>query len=71
MKAEKIMQKTKNLSFENVTNCIEKIGLELELVQDLPFTKMWKVKNNKEFYMISNTWNCYTNYGDVAIFYNE
>lgn len=71
MKAEEIMQRTKNLSFVNITNFIENTGLKLELIQDLPFTKMWKVYDIKEFYMISNTWNSYTNNGDVNIFFND
>jgi hypothetical protein len=71
MNTKQINAATKNMSFENVSNFILNIGLELELTQDLPFCKNWSVKNNKEIFMISNTWNCYTNNGDVRYCFND
>lgn len=55
MKAQQIKKATKNNTFENATYIIENSGLELVLIQNLGFSKMWEVKNNTEITHITNT----------------
>lgn len=49
-----ITKLTKNNTFKTNNTIIENSGLELELIQDFPFVKMWKVNNSKEFTHITN-----------------
>ena len=51
----KIKKAAKNNTWNNVNYIIENSGLELKLVQNLPYCKMWKVLNDKDLNYISNT----------------
>jgi|LakMenEpi03Aug12_release.lakeMendotaPanAssembly.Ray.scaffolds.fasta_scaffold202382_2 hypothetical protein len=62
----KIKESAKNNSWSNVNRIIENLNLQLELVQDLPFCKLWIVKNNIEIHSISNTID-YANNGNASI----
>jgi len=53
--SKSITAKVKNTTFTQGNLIIENSGLELELIQNLPFVKMWSVKNNKEITHITNT----------------
>lgn len=53
MKALDILSKCKGLDFERSTEFIK--GLGFNLIQDLPFTKIWESTNNPEFYLVSVT----------------
>lgn len=56
MNIQTIIERSKDLSFSNANYLIANIsGLKLELIQNLSFCKMWKVLDNKEIYLISNT----------------
>ena len=56
-----IKSATKKVSFNLANSIIENSGLELELIQDLPFMKQWSVKNNKEITGIISTKKIYDN----------
>ena len=71
MTTKQILTASKNNTWTNMNTIIEKSGLELELIQDLPFTKMWGVKNNKEITHITNTMKyCGENISKVTFCYN-
>lgn len=55
MTTKQLKQAAKNNSFENVNFIIENSGLCLELIQEFPFSRLWKVVNNREVCFISNT----------------
>jgi hypothetical protein len=55
MTFNQLKKAAKGNSFENVTSLIENSGLEVKLIQNLPFTKTWEVKNHKEVSHIMNT----------------
>ena len=55
MTSTQIKKATKNMTFENANYFIQNSSLQLELLQNFPFSKMWTVKNNKEFYIITNS----------------
>jgi hypothetical protein len=55
MKATQIKKATKQMTFNEANEFIKSLGFELVLIQNLPFAKMWEVKNNTEFSHISNT----------------
>jgi len=55
MTSTQIRKATKNMTFENANYFIQNSGLQLELLQNFPFLKMWAVKNNKEFGIITNS----------------
>lgn len=55
MTTTQLKSAAKNNSWTNVNSIIESSGLELTLIQDLPFSKMWEVRNNKEITHITNT----------------
>jgi hypothetical protein len=63
---------SQNNSWSNVNQMIENLGLQLDLIQDLPFCKLWIVKNHKEIHSISNTID-YTNNGngDIKFTFNN
>jgi ABC-type metal ion transport system substrate-binding protein len=58
MTAQQLISAAKNNSWTNVNSIIENSGLEINLIQNLPFLKMWEVKNNKEITHITNTMKC-------------
>ena len=64
--ANQIRKSAKNNSWSNVNQLIENLGLQLELVQDLTFCKLWIVKNNTEIHSISNTID-YANNGNASV----
>ncbi len=56
MNIQTIIERSKDLSFSNANYLIANTsGLKLELIQNLSFCKIWKVLDNKEIYLISNT----------------
>ena len=55
MSTTKLISAAKNNTWTNVNSIIENSGFELNLIQDLPFMKMWEVKNNKEVTHVTNT----------------
>jgi hypothetical protein len=55
MTSTQIRKATKNMTFENANYFIQNSNLQLELLQNFPFLKMWSVKNNKEFAIITNS----------------
>ncbi len=55
MTSDQILRAAKNNTWTNMNHVIENSGLELELIENLPFLKMWAVKNSKEFSHITNT----------------
>lgn len=55
MTFNQLRKAAKGNSFENVTALIENSGLQVTLIQNLPFTKTWEVKNHKEVSHIMNT----------------
>ena len=54
MKAKQIKDATKKMTFKQANNFIESLGFELELQENYPFMKSWGVKNNNEFFRITN-----------------
>ena len=64
MTTTELKNKVKNTNFENGNNIIKNSGLVLELIQDLPFMKMWSVKNNNEITKITNVKKIYD--GDLS-----
>lgn len=51
---EKLKKAAKKNTWSNLNAMIESSGLELELVQNFPYGKIWKVINNKDLTYISN-----------------
>ena len=47
--------KSPDVEYVDVVGLLKDTDLQLELIQDLPFCKMWLVKNHKEIHCISNT----------------
>jgi hypothetical protein len=69
---KKLVRIAKNNSWSNVNQMIENLGLQLELIQDLPYCKMWLVKNHKEIHCISNTIDYANNgNGDIKFTFNN
>ena len=54
MTSTELIKVSNNNTFKNVNYYIENSVLDIELIQSLPFMKMWKVNNNKEFSYITN-----------------
>lgn len=50
----KIKKAAKNNTWSNVNTIIENSGLELKLVQNFPYGKMWQVINDKDLAWVSN-----------------
>lgn len=55
MNLSQLTKAAKNNTWTNINFLIENSLLEVKLIQDLPFMKMWEVKNNKEISHITNT----------------
>ena len=71
MTTKEIKKATKSMSFESATYFIQNCGLELTLIQDFAFGKMWEVKNNNEISHISNFLKSLTdNTADVKFCFN-
>ena len=71
MKSNQIKKATKNMSFESANHFIENCGLELILISNSKFSKMWDVKNNKEITHICNDLYSLTdNKSDVKFVFN-
>ena len=72
MTTSQLKSASKNNSWTNVNSIIENSGLEINLIQDLPFAKMWEVKNNKEITTITNTMKyCGQNISSLTFCYNN
>ena len=52
--AEKIKKETQKMNFNQATKYIESIGLDIEIHENYPFLKSWRIKNHNEFTNISN-----------------
>lgn len=71
MTTKEIRKATKSMSFESATYFIENCGLELNLIADVVYGKMWEVKNNKEITHISNYCKSLTdNTADIKFCFN-
>jgi hypothetical protein len=55
MKAKEIKKATNGLNFDQINYFLNNSGLELNLIQNLGFCKMWEVSNHSEICFISNT----------------
>lgn len=72
MTTTQLIASAKNNSWTNVNFIIENSGLELTLIQNLPFMKMWEVKNNKEITHITNTMKyCGENISKLTFCWND
>lgn len=72
MTTSEILKASKNNSWTNVNFIIENSGLELNLIQNLPYCKMWEVKNNSEISHISNVMkSCGENISEVKFAWNK
>jgi ABC-type metal ion transport system substrate-binding protein len=72
MTTREILNAAKNNTWTNINSVIENSKLEIKLIQDLPFMKMWEVKNNKEITHVTNTMKyCGKNISKVTFCYND
>jgi ABC-type metal ion transport system substrate-binding protein len=71
MTTKEILKAAKNNTWTNVNSIIENSNLEIKLIQNLPFMKMWEVKNNKEITHVTNTMKyCGENIANVTFCFN-
>ena len=69
--SKELIASAKNNTWTNVNYIIENCDLEINLIQSLPFLKMWEVKNNKEITHITNTMKyCGENVSKISFCWN-
>ena len=65
---KKLIKNANATTFTNANLLIENSGLNLKLIEDLPFMKIWRVIDNKEIVTIMNMMKyCGENIADVGV----
>lgn len=71
--SQQIIEAVNGKNWFEANEIIENLSLDINLIQNLPFCKIWEVKNDKEITHVTITKRChpYNHMQDVTFCYNE